>query len=80
MHRCLCLQAKGVRVVAVGIGPRIHKSELIEIAMGQERMVVQVANFDQLKNKIDEVLQDSCNGNLYFTMIVVWQFKAFLLL
>ncbi|XP_031562905.1 uncharacterized protein LOC116298543 [Actinia tenebrosa] len=56
------LQAKHVRNVAVGIGSGINFDELRQIAMGDPHYVVKVDRFSDLKNKLQVILDDSCQG------------------
>ncbi|XP_031566626.1 uncharacterized protein LOC116301675 [Actinia tenebrosa] len=56
------LQAKGVRILAVGIGVGVRYIELLQIAMGDPHYVVQVPNFDALKNKINTILDKTCKA------------------
>ncbi|KAK3700598.1 hypothetical protein QZH41_010513 [Actinostola sp. cb2023] len=56
------LQTKGVRTVAVGIGRGIDNNELREIAMGNPHYVVQVQRFEELRDKLNIILADSCQG------------------
>ncbi|XP_078348187.1 uncharacterized protein LOC144633234 isoform X3 [Oculina patagonica] len=56
------LQERGVRTVAVGIGYGINQEELIQIAMNDNQYVVQVHNFDALKDKLQMILDESCQG------------------
>ncbi|XP_073238208.1 collagen alpha-1(XIV) chain-like [Porites lutea] len=51
---------RGVKVVAIGVGPSVDNKELTEIAMGQPDNVVHVQQFDQLVSKLDEIVQKSC--------------------
>lgn len=53
-------QDRGVKVVAIGVGPSVDNKELTEIAMGQPDNVVHVQQFDQLVSKLDEIVQKSC--------------------
>ena len=53
-------QAKGVKVVAIGVGPSVDKKELKQIADGKEENVVQVSQFDDLVSRIKEILKISC--------------------
>ena len=55
---------KGVRTLAVGIGSGINYDELLEIAMDNPHYVVKVDKFEHLKNKLDIILEDSCQGKL----------------
>ena len=55
-------QDKGVKVVAIGVGPSVDNKELNEIAMGQPDNVVHVKQFDQLVSKLAEIVQKSCAG------------------
>jgi len=56
------LQQKGVRTIAVGIGRGVNRDELMAIAMNNPHYVVQVDRFEQLKEKLDVILADSCQG------------------
>lgn len=53
-------QDRGVKVVAIGVGPSVDNKELNEIAMGQPDNVVHVQQFDQLVSKLEEIVQKSC--------------------
>ena len=55
------IQAKGVKVIAVGVGNRINKVELKKIAMGKEENVFQVSDFDKLsKELLQPIIDTSC--------------------
>lgn len=54
------LKANNVRVIAVGIGDDIDNAELKEIAMGNEKHVVHIADFDHLIQNMDELLTEAC--------------------
>ncbi|CAH3172036.1 unnamed protein product [Porites lobata] len=56
------LQERGVRTVAVGIGHGINRRELRQIAMSDDQYVVQVSDFDALKDKLQMILDESCQG------------------
>ena len=47
----------------MGIGPGIDDVELLQIAMGDPNYVQHVSNFDSLKEKLDVILDESCQGN-----------------
>lgn len=51
-----------MRTVAVGIGYGINRQELLQIAMNDKQYVVQVQNFDALKDKLQTILDESCQG------------------
>ena len=54
-------QAKGVKVIAVGVGNRINKEELKKIAMGKEENVFQVSDFDKLSRELlQPIIDTSC--------------------
>lgn len=53
-----------MRTVAVGIGYGINQEELIQIAMNDNQYVVQVHNFDALKDKLQMILDESCQGKV----------------
>jgi len=55
-----------VRTVAVGIGHGINRRELRQIAMSDDQYVVQVSDFDALKDKLQMILDESCQGILLF--------------
>ncbi|XP_067043371.1 uncharacterized protein [Acropora muricata] len=57
------LQARGVRTVAVGIGRGINRRELLQIAMSDSQYVIQVQDFNSLKQKLQMILDDSCQGS-----------------
>ena len=56
----LFTQDEGVKVIAVGVGPSVDFYELKQIAMGNEKYVVQVSQFDDLVTKIKEIIRLSC--------------------
>jgi len=47
-------------MIAIVVGQRIDKDELIEIAIGKEDNVVQVSEFSKLVSKTQEILKISC--------------------
>lgn len=53
-----------MRTVAVGIGHGINRRELRQIAMSDDQYVVQVSDFDALKDKLQMILDESCQGIL----------------
>ena len=53
-----------MRTVAVGIGHGINRRELRQIAMSDDQYVVQVNDFDALKDKLQMILDESCQGIL----------------
>ena len=57
----MALQEKHVNTVAVGIGPRVNKETLQEIA-GAGNPVVQVEDFSQLQNMIATIKASACSG------------------
>lgn len=59
-------QERGVRTVAVGIGYGINHQELLQIAMNDNHYVVQVDNFDALKDKLQMILDESCQGKILY--------------
>ena len=56
------VQRKGVRTVAVGIGSSIDNDELLEIAAGNPNYVTRVSDFNDLKNNLQRILLESCQG------------------
>lgn len=52
-------QEKGVKVIAVGVGNKILKDELIKIAMDKEENVFQVSDFDKLSQELLQPIIDS---------------------
>ena len=46
----------------MGIGPGINRRELEQIAMNDPNFVVQATSFDTLKDKLEEIRLDSCQG------------------
>ena len=46
--------------MAVGVGKKIDRSELLEIAMGIKKNAFRVDDFDQLIANIDELLDEAC--------------------
>lgn len=50
--------------MAVGIGHGINRRELRQIAMSDDQYVVQVSDFDALKDKLQMILDESCQGML----------------
>ena len=61
--KIIIFQAKGVRTIAVGIGPEVDHDELLAIAMGDPNYVIHATSFDTLKDKLDSIRDDSCKGN-----------------
>ena len=53
-----------MRTVAVGIGHGINRRELRQIAMSDDQYVIQVSDFDALKDKLQMILDESCQGIL----------------
>jgi len=54
-------QAKGVKIIAVGVGKRIFKEELKKIALGKEENVFQISDFDKLsKELLQPIIDMSC--------------------
>lgn len=66
MYFICSFQSKGVRTVAVGIGRGINDDELLAIAMDDPHYIVKVDRFEQLKEKLDVILADSCQGMGHF--------------
>ncbi|XP_020622801.1 coadhesin-like isoform X3 [Orbicella faveolata] len=55
------LRAKGVKIIAVGVGKRIFKEELKKIALGKEENVFQISDFDKLsKELLQPIIDMSC--------------------
>ena len=46
--------------MAVGVGKKIDRSELLEIAMGIKKNAFRVDDFDQLIANMDELLDEAC--------------------
>ena len=46
--------------MAVGVGKKINRSELLEIAMGIKKNAFRVDDFDQLIANMDELLDEAC--------------------
>ena len=55
----LPLREKGVRVLAVGVGPRVDRSELEDLVTSQDD-VFQMSSFQELLNKSAELLEVVC--------------------
>lgn len=55
------LNSKGVRVLAVGVGPRVNRSELKELVTSQED-VFQMSSFQELLDKSEKLLETVCPG------------------
>ena len=55
----LPLRLKGVRVLAVGVGPRVNRNELRDLVTSQED-VFQMSSFQELINKSTELLETVC--------------------
>ena len=53
------LRSKGVRVLAVGVGPRVNRSELEELVTSQED-VFKMSSFQELLDKSDKLLEAVC--------------------
>lgn len=50
-----------MNIEAVGIGKRIN-TETLELIAGDETRVVQVDDFDDLKDNLDEIKAKACSG------------------
>ena len=48
----------------MGIGRGINRRELLQIAMSDSQYVIQVQDFNSLKQKLQMILDDSCQGNV----------------
>lgn len=48
----------------MGIGQGINRRELLQIAMSDSQYVIQVQDFNSLKQKLEMILDDSCQGNV----------------
>ena len=48
----------------MGIGHGINQRELRQIAMNDDQYVIQVDDFDALKDKLQMILDESCQGKL----------------
>ena len=57
----LPLREKGVRVLAVGVGPRVDRSELKDLVTSAND-VFQMSSFQELLNKSEELLEVVCPG------------------
>ena len=55
----LPLRSKGVRVLAVGVGPRVNRNELKELVTSQED-VFQMSSFQELLDKSAKLLETVC--------------------
>ena len=55
------LHSKGVRVLAVGVGPRVNRSELKELVTSQED-VFHMSSFQELLDKSAKLLETVCPG------------------
>jgi len=51
---------QGVETIAVGVGPDINYSELLEIANGKQENVFTVEDFDKLVEVLNDVIEASC--------------------
>ena len=47
------------------MGYGINQQELLQIAMSDAHYVVQVDNFDALKDKLQMILDESCQGETF---------------
>jgi len=47
-------------MIAVGVGPDINYSELLEIANGKQENVFTVDDFDKLVEVLNDVIEASC--------------------
>ena len=55
----LPLRSKGVRVLAVGVGPRVNRTELRDLVTSQDD-VFQMSSFQELLDKSDKLLEAVC--------------------
>ncbi|KXJ24856.1 cartilage matrix protein [Exaiptasia diaphana] len=51
---------KEVPIIAVGIGEKIKKRNLVILARNNANMTIQVDDFDELKKKLDDIVQLTC--------------------
>ena len=56
------LKKKGVRVISIGIGKRVDKSQLTVIASSEKDVVV-AESFDGLVSEVEPLFQSACKGN-----------------
>ena len=56
------LKKKGVRVISIGIGKRVDKSQLTVIASSEKDVVI-AESFDGLVSKVEPLFQSACKGN-----------------
>ncbi|KAK2561274.1 Collagen alpha-6(VI) chain [Acropora cervicornis] len=64
------LNSKGVRVLAVGVGPRVNRSELNELVTSQED-VFQMSSFQELLDKSAKLLETVCPGKPGIPKVVI---------
>ena len=60
----------------MGIGRGINRRELLQIAMSDSQYVIQVQDFNSLKQKLQMILDDSCQGNVAGITPRVFQISA----
>ena len=56
------LKKKGVRVISIGIGKRVDKSQLTVIASSEKDVVI-AESFDGLVSEVEPLFQSACKGN-----------------
>ncbi|XP_065068403.1 coadhesin-like [Rhopilema esculentum] len=57
------MKAKGVTIIAVGVGKKLRSDQLKKIASEPaKKHVFKIGTFDGLKLKLNEILQSACNG------------------
>ncbi|XP_068709752.1 cartilage matrix protein-like [Montipora foliosa] len=54
------LKDKGVKIIAVGVGPFVDNNELTNIAMGNSTNIHHVKKFDDLSKRIDDIISKIC--------------------
>ena len=62
------LKSKGVVIISVGIGNAVDPAQLLEIAQGVSRNVIEIDDFSLLKNKTDTLIERSCRGEHIHTL------------
>lgn len=56
------LKKKGVRIISIGIGKRVDKSQLTVIASSEKDVVI-AESFDGLVSEVEPLFQSACKGN-----------------
>lgn len=63
------LKKKDVVTIAVGVGPDIGHEELKKIAQNDTSRVFRTNNFQELQNKLADILKASCQGKNSFVIL-----------